>query len=86
MSCQNIKYTFYQLLNEHADVLYGAEEAKKKEETTAAAKEEEIEDELTKEMDALKKKHAAPISERRFQSVSTGVKGCLFIRSTVCLF
>ena len=56
MSCQNIKYTFYQLLNEHADVLYGAEEAKKKEETTAAAKEEEIEDELTKEMDALKKK------------------------------
>ncbi len=67
-------------MNEHADVLYGAEEAKKE---TKPAKEEEIEDELTKEMDALKKKHAAPISERRFQSVTTGVKGCLFIRSTV---
>nr|SVE75471.1 EOG090X0GPG [Daphnia dolichocephala] len=72
----------YNILNEHADILYGGEGPRKDVES-AEVKGEEIEDELTKEMDELKKKQAAPVSERRFQSVLTGIKGCIFIRSTV---
>nr|SVE74525.1 EOG090X0GPG [Daphnia barbata] len=72
----------YNILNEHADILYGGEEPVKDVES-CEVKGEEIEDELTKEMEELKKKQAAPVSERRFQSVLTGIKGCIFIRSTV---
>lgn len=68
-------------MNEHADIIYGTTEP---EEDTKDKKDDlEIEDELSKEVESLKKKQAAPVSERRFQSVATGVKGCLFIRSTV---
>ena len=69
-------------MNEYADVVYGSEKPKGESES-AKLKEEEIEDELTKEMEELKKKQAAPVSERRFQNVITGIKGCMFIRSTV---
>nr|CAG4649787.1 EOG090X0GPG [Scapholeberis mucronata]SVE93962.1 EOG090X0GPG [Scapholeberis mucronata] len=70
----------YNLLNEHADILYGSEI---KEEGIEEKKGLEIEDELSQEMENLKKKAEKSVSERRFQSVATGVKGCLFIRSTV---
>lgn len=43
----------------------------------------EIEDELSKEVAELKSERAKPFAERRLQSVQTGVKGCIFIRSTV---
>lgn len=69
-------------MNEHADILYGSEI---KEEGTEDKKSLEIEDELSQEMENLKKKAEKSVSERRFQSVATGVKGCLFIRSTVKL-
>lgn len=70
-------------MNEHADNLYGSETAK---EEVKEKQDLEIEDELTKEMESLRKKSEKPISERRFQSVATGVKGCLFIRTTVRLY
>nr|CAG4646666.1 EOG090X0GPG [Macrothrix elegans] len=70
----------YNILNEHADLLYGSEskveEPEKKEEL-------EIEDELSKEVADLKNQQSKPVAERRFQSVLTGVKGCVFIRTTV---
>nr|CAG4651431.1 EOG090X0GPG [Simocephalus serrulatus]SVE94582.1 EOG090X0GPG [Simocephalus serrulatus] len=71
----------YNLLNEHADIIYGTTEVK--EDTKGKEEDLEIEDELSKEVENLKKMQAVPVSERRFQSVATGVKGCLFIRSTV---
>ena len=72
-------------MNEYADIVYGSEKPKEENESLEV-KNEEIEDELYKEMEELKKKQAAPVSERRFQSVITGIKGCIFIRSTVILF
>nr|SVE76729.1 EOG090X0GPG [Daphnia longispina] len=72
----------YNILNEYADIVYGSEKPKEENESQEVKK-EEIEDELSKEMEELKKKQAAPVSERRFQSVITAIKGCIFIRSTV---
>lgn len=67
-------------MNEYADILYGAETPAVE---TEEKKELEIEDELSKDLADLKKQHATPISERRFQNVQSGVKGCVFIRTTV---
>ncbi|EFX89966.1 hypothetical protein DAPPUDRAFT_220030 [Daphnia pulex] len=72
----------YNILNEYADIIYGSEKPKEEAELSEVKK-EEIEDELSKEMEELKKKQAAPVSERRFQCVMTNIKGCIFIRSTV---
>ncbi len=72
-------------MNEYADIVYGSEKPKEENESQEVKK-EEIEDELSKEMEELKKKQAAPVSERRFQSVITAIKGCIFIRSTVIFF
>nr|CAG4642144.1 EOG090X0GPG [Eurycercus lamellatus] len=68
----------YNLLNEYADIIYGSEEKIKETEEKL-----EIEDELSKEMDDLKKQYAVPVAERRFQNVQSGIKGCVFIRTTV---
>ncbi len=72
-------------MNEYADIIYGSEKPKEEAELSEVKK-EEIEDELSKEMEELKKKQAAPVSERRFQCVMTNIKGCIFIRSTVRIF
>ncbi|KAF8774181.1 THUMP domain-containing protein 1 [Argiope bruennichi] len=65
----------YNLLNEFADDLYGPEfEATEK---SSDSKELDIEEELNKEIEAMKTK------KRRFQQVCTMVKGILFINTTV---
>lgn len=61
--------------------MYGAEIKEKEDGKNKES--EEIEDELEKEIGDLKTKQAKPISERRFQRLQSGVKGCVFIRSTV---
>lgn len=78
----------YNILNEFADILYGSDKSKndKDDKNDESEKKDEkgnleIEDELSKEVAEMKKKTTP--GERRFQSVATGVKGCLFIRSTV---
>lgn len=68
----------YNILNEFGDILYGSEALKKKNDNQDDL---EIEDELSLEVAELKKPTTP--TERRFQSVATGVKGCIFIRSTV---
>nr|CAG4643583.1 EOG090X0GPG [Ilyocryptus agilis] len=74
----------YNLLNEHADILYGTENlAKGTDNDKEEGKSLEIEDELSKEVSELKKEREKPINERRFQNVQTGVKGCIFIQTTV---
>ena len=70
-----------QLLNEHADLLFGTEAPAAEEEEVKVKL--EIEDELSKDLADLKQEHATPIAERRFQSVQSGIKGCIFIRTTV---
>jgi len=70
----------YNILNEFGDILYGSENAKTNEKNEDQEV-LEIEDELSAEVAELKK--YTPRAERRFQSVATGVKGCVFIRSTV---
>ena len=73
----------YNLLNEYADTLYGrvskdkADGTVKKEEEEEGDNGTEIEDELKKEMEDLKKE--AVSTEKRFQSVQTGVKSCCTI-------
>uniref|UniRef100_T1JK63 THUMP domain-containing protein n=1 Tax=Strigamia maritima TaxID=126957 RepID=T1JK63_STRMM len=62
----------YDLLNEFADKLYGPESA---EDACATSDNISIEEELKKEVEALKDK------ERRFQVVESGVRNCLFIRT-----
>ncbi|GBL98760.1 THUMP domain-containing protein 1 [Araneus ventricosus] len=65
----------YNLLNEFADDLYGPEfETAEK---SSDSKELDIEEELNKEIEAMKTK------KRRFQQVCTMVKGILFINTTV---
>ena len=73
-------------MNEHADILFGS--AAPDDDCANEIKEEaqEIEDELSKDLADLKKQHATPISERRFQSVQTSIKGIIFIRTTVNIF
>ena len=78
----------YNLLNEYADTLYGRVSKDKAVDGTVKKEEEEegdngteIEDELKKEMEDLKKE--AVSTEKRFQSVQTGVKSCCFIKTTV---
>jgi len=66
----------YNILNEFGDIIYGSEAPKMKK-----VEDLEIEDELAAEIAELKKQ--AQPSERRFQSVATGVKGCVFIKTTV---
>nr|CAG4642884.1 EOG090X0GPG [Evadne anonyx] len=67
----------YNILNEFGDIVYGCEAPKMKK----VEEELEIEDELAAEIAELKKQ--ARSTERRFQSVATGVKGCVFIKTTV---
>jgi len=68
----------YNILNEFGDILYGSEAPR----TKKVEEELEIEDELAAEIAELKQQRWKP-SERRFLSVTTGVKGCVFIRTTV---
>jgi len=70
----------YNILNEFGDIIYGSESSKVKK----VDKNLEIEDELAAEIAELKKQTQP--SERRFQSVTTGVKGCVFIKTTVSNF
>lgn len=69
-------------MNEHADILYGSDAPPS--DAEEGAEEKEIEDELSKDLADLKKQQATPIAERRFQNVQSGVKGIVFIRTTVC--
>ena len=69
----------YNILNEFADVLYGTEESTKSNDVEDAK--QEIEDELSKEVADLKSQSSA--KEKRFQSVITGVKSCIFVKTTV---
>ncbi|CAI9723225.1 domain-containing 1-like [Octopus vulgaris] len=78
----------YNLLNEYADILYGPEHTEvtsknlesndDKEDSEESAG--EIEDELEREVKALKEEKPA---ERRFQQVDSGTKNCLFIKTTL---
>nr|CAG4638817.1 EOG090X0GPG [Cyclestheria hislopi] len=68
----------YNILNEVADKLYGPENKSSESEDKVGG---EIEDELEQEISKLK--NPPEKAERRFQVVSTGVKSCVFIRTTV---
>lgn len=74
-SCNNREkdcvYESYNLLNRYADALYGSEEEKQKSSG-------DVDDDLKKEIEALKGKQA-----RRFQVVDSGAKNILFIRTTL---
>ncbi|GAB1604683.1 THUMP domain-containing protein 1-like [Argonauta hians] len=75
----------YNLLNEYADRLYGPEHRDVTEKTKENSEDSDhsdgdIQDELEKEVNALKEKIPA---ERRFQQLDSGTKNCLFIKTTL---
>ncbi|XP_072396392.1 THUMP domain-containing protein 1 homolog [Diabrotica undecimpunctata] len=68
----------YNLLNKYADILYPVQpEPEEKSEDNTNHSEPSIEDELQKEISALKSK------KKRFQQVESGAKNFLFIKTTL---
>ncbi|XP_043241497.1 THUMP domain-containing protein 1-like isoform X1 [Amphibalanus amphitrite] len=67
----------YNILNEYANQMYGAEDSVQEEVAAAGGTSQDVEQSLEAELAALKEQKVS--KERRFQQVESGAKNCIFI-------
>ena len=71
----------YNLLNQYADTLFGAE--RKTEEKEDVLDCDDIDSALDKEKESLQSEAAEDRAERRFQQVESGANNCIFIKTSL---